>query len=67
MQDSIGTGGHSLDSYLPISWMEQSEQFRGAVLDIFMRIGLRLSLMLPMSTRIGASLIGTGFILRPDC
>jgi hypothetical protein len=66
MQDGIGTGSNAFDAYLPISWMKQGQQFRGAIFDIFMGIRLRLSPKLPMGTRIGASLIGASFILCPN-
>jgi hypothetical protein len=66
MQDSVGTGGDTLDANLSGAWMEQSEQFGGSVLRIFMGLLAWLSLWLPVITRIGNRLIGSRFVLRPN-
>ncbi|WP_338010128.1 hypothetical protein [Ktedonobacter racemifer] len=47
--------------------MEQRQQFRGTVADVLMRLPGWLARWLPTAPGIRDGLIGSGFILIPDC
>src|SRR5215212_4705305 len=66
MQHLIGTAGYALHTHLPIRRMKQVQQLGRACTKILMRLAGRLPFGLPVGSRIGPCLEGSGFILRPD-
>ena len=67
MQDGIGAAAYAFDPDLSRCWMEQSQQFRGTVADVLMRLPGWLARWLPTAPGIRDGLIGSGFILIADC
>jgi hypothetical protein len=66
MQDAIGTTGHAFHPNLPISRVEQGQQFGGAITNILVGLPLGLTDRLPTLTRIRLGLKGTRLIGCPD-